>query len=148
MGIRQTAQPIGVGVAAITIAVIADRHGISTALWVPTVAALVAALLVAVVVLDPPRPPRKEGSAPNPYRQDTFLARIHAVQGKTDQAIGELSEAIRDGWIPPFLPIHVDIALDPPLAELKPDPRFEPLRQQILRHLAKERAELGPVRLS
>ena len=34
-----------------------------------------------------------------------------------------------------------DIALDPPLAELKPDPRFEPLRQQILRHLAKERAK-------
>src|SRR4051794_5334611 len=29
MGIRQTAQPIGVGVAALTIAIIADRHGIS-----------------------------------------------------------------------------------------------------------------------
>src|SRR3546814_14598105 len=40
MGIRQMAQPVGVGVGAISIAVIADRPGISTALWVPTLAAL------------------------------------------------------------------------------------------------------------
>jgi sugar phosphate permease len=79
MGIRQTAQPIGVGVAAITIAVIADRHGIETALWVPTIAAALAALLVFVVILDPPRPPRSETAAPNPYREDSFLTRIHAV---------------------------------------------------------------------
>jgi sugar phosphate permease len=79
MGIRQTAQPIGVGVAAITIAVVADRHGISTALWIPTVAAGLAALAVAFVVLDPPRPQRTAGSAPNPYAQDTFLSRIHGV---------------------------------------------------------------------
>ena len=76
------------------------------------------------------------------------LARIHAVQGDTDKAIGLLSAAIRGGWLPPYLPIHTDIALDPPLLELNKDPRFEPLRQLILRHLAKERAELGPVRLN
>ena len=76
------------------------------------------------------------------------LARIHAVQGRTDEAVGELSEAVRRGWIPPFLPIHTDIALDPPLAELKTDPRFERLRQQILGHLAKERAELGAITLN
>ena len=79
MGIRQTAQPLGVGLAAITIAVVADRHGISTALLVPTVAAGVAAIAVAIVVLDPPRPPRKEGTAPNPYAADSFLARVHGV---------------------------------------------------------------------
>lgn len=79
MGIRQTAQPIGVGIAAITIAVVADRHGISTALLVPTLAAGLAALAVALVVLDPPRPERTAGAAPNPYAQDTFLARIHGV---------------------------------------------------------------------
>jgi tetratricopeptide (TPR) repeat protein len=83
-----------------------------------------------------------------PRDQEITLARIHAVQGKTDQAIGELSSAIRGGWIPPFLPIHTDIAMDPPLAELKKDPRFEQLRQQILGHLRKERAELGPVSLN
>ena len=79
MGIRQTAQPLGVGVAAILIAVIADRHGISTALLVPTVAAGLAALGVAAVVLDPPRPERSAGTAPNPYARNTYLARIHGV---------------------------------------------------------------------
>lgn len=76
------------------------------------------------------------------------LARIYAVQGRTNEAIGLLSSAVRGGWLPPFLPIHTDIALDPPLAELRKDPRFEPLRQQILGHLRKERAELGPVSLN
>jgi sugar phosphate permease len=79
MGIRQTAQPIGVGIAAISIAVVADRHGISTALLVPTVAAAVAALAVAIIVLDPPRPEHREGSAPSPYAQNSYLARIHGV---------------------------------------------------------------------
>lgn len=79
MGIRQTAQPIGVGVAAILIAVIADRHGISAALLVPTIAAGLAAVAVALVILDPPRPQRPAGAAPNPYAQNTYLARIHGV---------------------------------------------------------------------
>lgn len=79
MGIRQTAQPIGVGVAAVTIAVLADRHGIGTALLAPTLAATVAVLGVLFVVIDPPRPHRSAGSSPSPYRQDTFLARIHGV---------------------------------------------------------------------
>lgn len=82
-----------------------------------------------------------------PLDKQIRLARIHAVQGRTDEAIGELSSAIRGGWIPPFLPIHIDIALDPPLRELRKDPRFEPLRQQILGHLRKERAEVGAVSL-
>ncbi|MFL6021904.1 MAG: MFS transporter [Marmoricola sp.] len=79
MGIRQTAQPIGVGIAAITIAVLADQHGISTALVVPVAAAALAAVAVALVILDPPRPPQKDGTTPNPYREDTFLTRIHGV---------------------------------------------------------------------
>lgn len=79
MGVRQMAQPAGVGVAAITIAVIADRHGIQAALWVPTVATFLAGLVVAVVVLDPPRPDPRSGRAPNPYREDGYLARIHGV---------------------------------------------------------------------
>jgi len=81
MGIRQMAQPVGVGVAAVSIAAVADRHGVASALLVPTVAAALAALVVLAVVQDPPRPPRPEGggSAPNPYREDGFLARIHGV---------------------------------------------------------------------
>src|SRR3546814_15754182 len=74
------AQPVGVGVGAISIAVIADRHGISTALWVPTLAALGALVITAAVVLDPPRPARTETThVANPYRTDAFPARIHGV---------------------------------------------------------------------
>ena len=80
MGIRQMAQPVGVGVAAISIAVVASEHGVHAALWVPTVACALAAVLVAAVVIDPPRPERREGVAVvNPYRQDSYLARIHGV---------------------------------------------------------------------
>lgn len=79
MGIRQMAQPIGVGVAAISIAVIADRHDVGTALLVPTIACGLALVAVAAVVIDPPRPPRREGDALNPYAADDYLARIHGV---------------------------------------------------------------------
>lgn len=79
MGIRQMAQPLGVGVAAISIAVVADRHGVGTALWIPAVAAALALAAVALVVVDPPRPDRTLAAAPNPYRGDGFLTRIHGV---------------------------------------------------------------------
>lgn len=79
MGIRQTGQPLGVGLAAGTVAVIAHSHGIGPALWVPTGAAVLSALLVAAVVIDPPRPDVVSGKAPNPYRADSFLARIHGA---------------------------------------------------------------------
>jgi sugar phosphate permease len=82
MGIRQMAQPVGVGVAAITIAVIAGHRGIHAAIAVPTVAAALAALVVALLVVDPPRPERPAGVSrrhANPYRGNGYLARIHAV---------------------------------------------------------------------
>ena len=79
MGIRQMAQPVGVGVGAISIAVTAERHGVADALLVPALAALVGALVVIAVVIDPPRPARVEGDAPNPYLRDGYLARIHLV---------------------------------------------------------------------
>ncbi len=79
MGVRQMAQPVGVGVAAVGIAVVADAHGVAAALWVPTVATALAAAVVVVVVADPPRPSRRDGVADNPYRADPFLARVHGV---------------------------------------------------------------------
>jgi sugar phosphate permease len=78
MGIRQMAQPVGVGIAAISIAVLAERHGIDTALLVPALAALLATAAVALVVVDPPRPERTAERTPNPYNHD-FLWRIHGV---------------------------------------------------------------------
>lgn len=80
MGIRQTGQPLGVGIAAGTVAVIAHHHGIGPALWVPTAAAAAVAAFVAVVVIDPPRPAATSGArATHPYRADRYLARIHAA---------------------------------------------------------------------
>lgn len=80
MGIRQMGQPVGMGIAAISIAAIAEKYGVHAALWVPAVACLVGAVVVALVVLDPPRPPRQSDTrAPSPYRADSYLARIHGV---------------------------------------------------------------------
>lgn len=79
MGIRQMAQPVGVGVAAITIAVVAEKHGIAAALWFPAAAAALALLLVAAVVIDPPRKAAPADGVTNPYRADRFLVRIHGV---------------------------------------------------------------------
>ncbi|RNL60484.1 MFS transporter [Nocardioides marmoriginsengisoli] len=80
MGIRQMAQPIGVGLAAIAIPVMADLHGIGAALAVPAAFAAVTALACWAWVLDPARPPRPaDVAAENPYRNSTYLTRIHAV---------------------------------------------------------------------
>jgi MFS family permease len=82
MGIRQTAQPLGVGAAAITMPAIALHHGIGAALAVPTVAAAVAGVLCLAVIIDPPRPPRAEAGPAltrNPYRGNRVLLRIHLV---------------------------------------------------------------------
>ncbi|WP_125037316.1 MFS transporter [Nocardioides sp. LS1] len=79
MGVRQMAQPVGVGVAALSMAVVADGHGVQAALWVPTVACGLATVVVALVVVDPPRPEAAAGIAPNPYRRDGYLTRIHGV---------------------------------------------------------------------
>lgn len=79
MGIRQMAQPVGVGIAAISIAVTAAEAGLRAALLIPLGAAVLAGLLVAVVILDPPRGVVTAHEARNPYRDDAYLARIHAV---------------------------------------------------------------------
>lgn len=79
MGIRQMAQPLGVGLAALTLAVVADAHGIRAALVVPAVVAAVALAASALVVLDPPRPARTDAHTVNPYAADRFLARVHGV---------------------------------------------------------------------
>jgi sugar phosphate permease len=79
MGIRQMAQPVGVGVAAATMAVVAEHHGPYVAVWIPVAACAGAAILVALVVVDPPRPASGPTMAPNPYREDRYLYRIHCV---------------------------------------------------------------------
>jgi MFS family permease len=80
MGIRQTAQPLGVGVGALVIPRIAEFGGVSAALLFPAAVCTASALLCAIAVIDPPRPPRAEAAAAdlaNPYRGSAMLWRIH-----------------------------------------------------------------------
>ena len=82
MGIRQTAQPLGVGFGALVIPRLAQEHGVGPALLFPALVCGAAAIVCAVFVLDPPRPPRAEAPAQdlaNPYRGSAVLWRIHAV---------------------------------------------------------------------
>ncbi|MEV6065584.1 MFS transporter [Nocardia sp. NPDC052001] len=81
MGIRQTAQPLGVGIGALSIPAIAAAHGFSTAILVPALMAGAAAIACLVGIIDPPRPQSigDTGRPVNPYRGDSTLWRIHAV---------------------------------------------------------------------
>jgi sugar phosphate permease len=79
MGTRQTAQPLGVALAALALPPLAHAHGAHLALLFPAVLCLLAAAAVVVLVADPPRPARVAGTAPlgSPYRGSWTLARIH-----------------------------------------------------------------------
>jgi MFS family permease len=55
MGIRQTALPLGVGLAALAEPVLAETRGLSVALLAPSLVGVVACAAVALFVVDPPR---------------------------------------------------------------------------------------------
>ena len=77
MGIRQTAQPLGVGIAAIALPGAGHAWGALNALLIPAVMCGGSAVLVGLLVLDPPRAVRKTGElTPSPYREP-ILWRIH-----------------------------------------------------------------------
>jgi sugar phosphate permease len=79
MGTRQTAQPLGVAIAALVLPSLAHAHGVRIALLVPAACCALAALAVVLLVADPPRAPRAAGApaAPSPYRGSWQLVRVH-----------------------------------------------------------------------
>jgi MFS family permease len=80
MGIRQTCQPLGVTIAAVTVPTLASVGGIGAALIVPLVLTGILAVACAIGIRDPPRPAKVPGMpTANPYRSSGFLWRIHAV---------------------------------------------------------------------
>ncbi len=85
MGVRQTAQPLGVALGALVIPQLAQAPGVSVALMFPAAVCAVAAVVTAIGILDPPRPQLTEahpGDLANPYRPSrgtSALWRIHAV---------------------------------------------------------------------
>lgn len=80
MGIRQTAQPLGVGLAALGLPPLAEHHGFRAAMLMPACFAVVVALLAAWLVRDPPRPEKPAGAEKpaSPYRGPT-LWRLHGA---------------------------------------------------------------------
>ncbi|EUA14071.1 major Facilitator Superfamily protein [Mycobacterium xenopi 4042] len=79
MGIRQTAQPLGIALAALVLPELGERD-FSVALLFPAAVCAASALVSAVGVLDPPRKKRATADAAelaNPYRGTTVLWRIH-----------------------------------------------------------------------
>ena len=81
MGVRQMAQPLGIGVCALTMPVLADRWGLTAAFAVPVAVTVAGLIAVAAAVVDPPlaRGAEPTGRTANPYRRSGFLQRIHAV---------------------------------------------------------------------
>jgi sugar phosphate permease len=80
MGIRQTAQPLGVALAAITLPSLAAAHGPELALLLPAALCGVMAVAIVVVATDPPRRPRTaEEPIGSPYREGTSLWRVHVA---------------------------------------------------------------------
>ncbi|MDN3357469.1 MFS transporter [Actinomadura sp. DC4] len=79
MGVRQTGQPLGVGLAALTLPPLAARAGLTAGLYLLAGCCLGAALLVAILVRDPERPEAGDGHrGGSPYRTPV-LWRIHAA---------------------------------------------------------------------
>src|SRR5262245_20304658 len=77
MGIRQSAQPLGVAVAAVSLPTLA-AHGLSAGLAFLGTFCLAAVLLVIVVVRDPVHQARAgRGQAGSPYRGPAQRARVH-----------------------------------------------------------------------
>ncbi|MDT5175338.1 MAG: hypothetical protein QOG37_2589 [Mycobacterium sp.] len=81
MGIRQTAQPIGIAVGALVIPELAER-GAHAGLMFPAVVCAAAAVVSLLGVIDPPRKSRATASdqeLASPYRGSSVLWRIHAT---------------------------------------------------------------------
>ena len=85
--------------------------------------------------------------APGDRELSWELARLRAQQGALSDALELLIQARRAGWLPDGHRHPIDIAAEPAMAPLKSNPRFQAIRRQILLHIARERRELGPVRL-
>jgi sugar phosphate permease len=80
MGARQTAQPLGVAIAALVLPPLARGHHLDRALAFPTIFCAAVAIAVWFLVVDPVRPPVTPTDTPasSPYR-DGMLWRIHAA---------------------------------------------------------------------
>lgn len=83
MGLRQTAQPLGIALGALVIPELAE-HGPAAGLRFTALACAFGAAASAVGIVDPPRKPREKATTAelaSPYRGSLVLWRIHTVAG-------------------------------------------------------------------
>jgi MFS family permease len=83
MGIRQTAQPLGIALGALVMPELAE-NGLQAGLMFPALACTFSAVASAIGIIDPPRKSRQaatEQELASPYRGSLVLWRIHAVAG-------------------------------------------------------------------
>lgn len=83
MGVRQTAQPLGIALGALVMPELAER-GPRSALMLPVLVCAVAAAFSAIGIVDAPRKSREaatEQELASPYRGSSVLWRIHAAAG-------------------------------------------------------------------
>ncbi|MGL4304790.1 MAG: MFS transporter [Mycobacteriaceae bacterium] len=83
MGIRQMAQPLGVGIGALSVPTLASAHGVGAAMTLIAGLSLSAATICALAVTNPSRPNLRSaaetGLLSNPYRNSATLTKIHLV---------------------------------------------------------------------
>ena len=89
--------------------------------------------------------PGLKGSANGEARGQ--MAIIKAAQGERSQAMALLESAVGAGWLPDGRSNALDLADEPGFRDLRGDARFEAARKRVLDHIARERAELGPLKV-
>ena len=76
------------------------------------------------------------------------LARIRAAQGREAAALELLRQSVLErGWLPTGMEYPLDLNAEPAFRSLHRNARFQVLRKRILDHIARERAELGPLKI-
>lgn len=84
----------------------------------------------------------REGLRTGKPLNSVLLARIYATEGRKQDALSLLSNAVAKGWLPQPPELMMDLRSDPALTSLNGDPRFERLRSQILGTINRERAKV------
>jgi hypothetical protein len=76
-----------------------------------------------------------------------YFVFIGDTNGFSGGVLALLDLAVRRGWFPDGRAAALDLADEPAFRSLRGEPRFEALRKRLLDHIAREQAELGPLKV-
>jgi TolB-like protein len=74
-----------------------------------------------------------------------WLAQLRAAEGRDDEAMARLGQAVAGGWLPDRAYYAADIAEEPCFARLMGRADFQAVRRRIFARYEEERRALGPV---